>query len=99
MPFGFTNTLATFMNIMNNVLSKFLDKFVLVFIYDILIYSKNEVEHEDHLWNVLKTFREHQLYMKLSKCDFYKREVQYLGHIISEEGVAVDPAKIQEIIE
>ena len=68
---------------MNNVLSKFLDKFVLVFIDDILVYSKNGVEHEDHLQKVLQTLREHQLYEKLSKCDFYKQEVQYLGHVIS----------------
>ena len=83
MPFDLTNALATFMNMMNNVLSKFLDKFVLVFIDDILVYSKNEVEHEGHLRKILKTLKEYQLYAKLSKCDFYKKEVQYLGHVIS----------------
>ena len=67
------------MNMMNTVLSKFLDKFVLVFIDDILVYSKNE----DHLRKIFQSLREHQLYVKLSKCDFYKMEVQYLGHVIS----------------
>ena len=82
-PFGLTNAPATFMNMVNNVLSKCLDKFVLVFIDDNLIYSRNEKEHEEHLRRVLKILREHQLYVKFSKCDFYKREVQYLRHVIS----------------
>ena len=98
-PFGLTNAPTTLMNIMNNVLSKFLDKFVLVFIDDILIYSKSEKEHEEHLREVLQTLWDHQLYAKLSKCDFYKREVQSLGHVISEEGTPVDPAKIRAILE
>ena len=72
-PFGLTNATASFMNMMNNVLSKFLDKFVLVFIDDILVYSKNEVEHEGHLRKVLEALKEHHLYEKLSKCDFYKK--------------------------
>ena len=71
MPFGLTNAPRKFMNMMNNVLSKFLDKFVLVFIDDILVYSKSETEHEGNLSNFLETFKEHQLYVKLSKCDFY----------------------------
>ena len=75
MLFVLTNVLATFMNMMNNVLSKILDKFVLVFIDDILVYSKKEEENEYHLRKVLKTLKEHQLYAKLSKCDFSKREV------------------------
>ena len=78
MSSGLTNARATFMN---NVVCKFLDKFVLVFINDILVYSKNEAEHEDHLWKVFQTLREHHLFAKLSKCDFYKEEVQYLGHL------------------
>ena len=73
MSFGLTNSPANFTNMMNSVLSKFLDKFVLVFIDDILVYLKNEVEHEKHLRNVLQTFKEHQLYAKLSKYDFYKK--------------------------
>ena len=98
-PFGLTNAPATFMNMMNNVVSKFLDKFVLVFIDDIIVYSKNGVEHEGHIRKVLETVKKHQLYTKLSKCDFYKKEVQYLGHVISEKGIAIDPAKIKAILE
>ena len=71
--FGLANAQTTFMNMMNNVLSKFLDKFVLVFIDDILVYSKNEVEHEENLRKVLETLREHQLYAKLSKSEFYEK--------------------------
>jgi hypothetical protein len=81
------------------VLRKFLDKFVLVFIEDILIYSKNREEHEEHLRLVLQVLREHQLYAKFSKCDFFQKQIHYLGHVISEEGVAVDPDKIRSIME
>jgi hypothetical protein len=98
-PFGLTNAPATFMCLMNNVLSKFLDKFVLVFIDDILIYSKNREEHEEHLRLVLQVLREHQLYAKFSKCDFFQKQIHYLGHVLSEEGVAVDPDKIRSIME
>jgi hypothetical protein len=84
---------------MNNVLSKFLDRFVLVFIDDILIYSKNREEHEEHLKLVLQVLREHQLYAKFSKCDFFQKQVHYLGHVISEEGVEVDPEKIKAIMD
>jgi hypothetical protein len=98
-PFGLTNAPATFMCLMNNVLNKFLDKFVLVFIDDILIYSKNREEHEEHLRLVLQVLREHQLYAKFSKCDFFQKQIHYLGHVISEEGVAVDPDKIRSIME
>jgi hypothetical protein len=93
-PFGLTNAPATFMCLMNNVLSKFLDKFVLVFIDNILIYSKNREEHEEHLRLVLQALREYQLYAKFSKCDFFHKQIHYLGHVISEEGVAVDLDKI-----
>ena len=75
-----------------------LDKFVLVFLDDILIYSKNEEEHEEHLRLTLQLLREHQLYAKLSKYDFYRDRTQYLGHIISEEGILVDPEKIEAIV-
>jgi hypothetical protein len=98
-PFGLTNAPATFMCLMNNVLNKFLDKFVLVFIDDILIYSKNREEHEEHLRLVLQVLREHQLYTKFRKCDFFHKQVYYLGHVIYEEGVAVDPDKIRYIME
>jgi hypothetical protein len=84
---------------MNNVLNKFLDKFVLVFINDILIYSKNREEHEEHLRLVLKVLRENHLYTKFNKCDFFQKQVHYLGHVISKEGGAVDPDKIRSIME
>jgi hypothetical protein len=90
-PFGMTNAPTSFMCLMNNILGKCLDKFVIVFIDDILIYSKDEKEHEEHLRIVLQILREHKLYAKLSKCEFYKDQIQYLGHIISKEGIAVDP--------
>eukprot|EP00253_Pinus_taeda_P011610 PITA_11610 len=99
LPFGLTNAPATFMCLMNSVFHQFLDKFVLIFIDDILIYSRSKEEHEEHLRMVLQTLREHQLYAKLSKCDFYKEEIQYLGHVISKEGIAVDPEKIKTILE
>jgi hypothetical protein len=87
------------MCLMNNVLNKFLENFVLVFIDDILIYSKNREEHEEHLRLVLQVLREHQLYAKFSKCDFFQKKIHYLGHVLSEEGVAVDPDKIKSIME
>ena len=94
-PFGLTNAPATFMCLMNSVFSRYFDKFVLVFLDDILIYSKNE---EEHLRLTLQLLREHQLYAKLSKCDFYRDRIQYLGHIISEDGIFVDPEKIEAIM-
>ena len=75
-----------------------MDKFVLVFLDDILVYSKNEKEHEEHLRLTLKLLREHQLYAKLSKCDFYRDRIQYLGHIILEKGISMDPEKIEAIM-
>src|SRR6267154_469683 len=86
------------MCLMNSVFSKYLDKFVLVFLDDILVYSKNEEEHEENLRLTLQLLREHQLYEKLSKCDFYRDRIQYLGHIISEEGISVDHEKIEAIM-
>eukprot|EP00253_Pinus_taeda_P011685 PITA_11685 len=99
LPFGLTNAPATFMCLMNSVFHQYLDKFVLIFIDDILIYSRNMKEHEEHLRIVLQTLREHQLYGKFSKCDFYKEQIQYLGHIITKESIAVDPEKIKTIME
>jgi hypothetical protein len=98
-PFGLTNAPASFMCLMNSILSKYLDKFVIVFIDDILIYSKNEQEHEEHLRIVLQILREKKLYAKLSKCDFYKDKIQYLGHVVSKEGIVVDPEKIKSIMD
>ena len=97
-PFGLTNAPATFMCLMNSVFSKYLDKFVLVFLDGILIYSKNEEEHEEHFRLTLQLLREHHFYAKLSKCDFYKDRIHYLGHIISDEGISVDPKKIKPIM-
>eukprot|EP00253_Pinus_taeda_P031631 PITA_31631 len=99
LSFGLTNAPATFMCLINSVFHKYLDKFVLMFIDDILIYSRNVKEREEHLRLVLQTLHEHQLYTKYSKCDFYKEQIQYLGHIITKEGIAVDPEKIRTIME
>ena len=98
-PFGLTNAPAVFMSLMNSVFRKYLDQFVQVFLDDILIYSKNEQEHEEHLRIVLSCLREHQLYGKLSKCSFYQKEIHYLGHIISGEGISVDPEKVKAIMD
>jgi len=83
---------------MNRIFRPWLDKFVMVFIDDILIYSKNRDEHADHLRVVLNVLKEHQLYGKLSKCEFWLEEVQFLGHVISEQGIAMDPAKIDTVM-
>src|SRR5512139_3644781 len=91
MSFGLTNAPAFFMNLMNKVFMEYLDKFVVVFIDDILIYSQSEEDHQHHLRLVLGKLREHQLYAKLSKCEFWLSEVKFLGHVISAKGVAVDP--------
>ena len=96
--FGLTNAPATFICLMNSVLSRYLDKFVLIFLDVILIYSKNEDKHEEHLRLTLQFLKEHKLYAKLIKCDFYKDRIQYLGHIILEEGISVDPEKIEAIM-
>ena len=98
-PFGLTNAPAVFMNLMNGVFRKYLDQFVQVFLDDILIYSKNEKEHEKHLRVVLTCLRENQLYGKLSKCSFFQKKVHYLGHIISGEGISVDPEKVKAIMD
>nr|ABA97145.1 retrotransposon protein, putative, Ty3-gypsy subclass [Oryza sativa Japonica Group] len=97
MSFGLTNAPAFFMNLMNKVFMEFLDKFVVVFIDDILIYSKSKEEHEQHLRLVLEKLKEHQLYAKFSKCDFWLKEVQFLGHIVNAQGVAVDPANVESV--
>ena len=85
------------MYLMNSVFMP-LDKFVVVFIDDILIYSKNEEEHAEHLRIVLQRLREHKLYAKFTKCEFWLKKVQFLGHVISEDGIFVDPSKIQDVL-
>ena len=97
-PFGLTNAPTTFMCLMNSVFSRYLDKFFLVFLDGILIYYKSEEEHEEQLMVVLQLFREHKLYSKLSKCDFYKYRIHYLGHIISDEVISMDPENIEAIM-
>jgi hypothetical protein len=97
MPFGVTNAPGVFMEYMNRIFHSFLDRFVVVFIDDILIYSKSEEEHEEHLRIVLQVLKEKKLYVKLSKCEFWMREVSFLGHIISSGGIAVDPAKVDAV--
>ncbi|WVZ83030.1 hypothetical protein U9M48_030216 [Paspalum notatum var. saurae] len=97
MSFGLTNAPAFFMYMMNSVFMNELDKFVVVFIDDILIYSKNEKEHEEHLRVVLTRLREHKLYAKFSKCAFWLKEVGFPGHILVEKGVAVDPSKVKDV--
>jgi hypothetical protein len=98
MSFGLTNAPAYFMYMMNSVFMPELDKFVVVFIDDILVYSKNEAEHAKHLHTVLQNMREHRLYTKLSKCDIWLKEIKFLGHTISEGGIIVDPDKVQEVM-
>ncbi|XP_052173738.1 uncharacterized protein LOC127789029 [Diospyros lotus] len=97
MPFGLTNAPAAFMDLMNRVFKSYLDQFVIVFIDDILIYSKSEEEHEQHLRIVLETLQKHKLYAKFLKCEFWMRKVAFLGHVISEDGIAVDPTKVESI--
>jgi hypothetical protein len=98
MSFGLTNAPAHFMYLMNSIFMLELDKFVVVFVDDILVYSKIEDEHEQHLWIILQRLRDHQLYAKFSKCAFWLNELPFLGHVISAEGIAVNPSKVQEVL-
>ncbi|KAI3670108.1 hypothetical protein L6452_41749 [Arctium lappa] len=98
MPFGLTNAPTVFMDLMNRVCRPFLDKSVIVFIDDILVYSRSESEHEQHLREVLEVLRKGRLYAKFSKCDFWLKEVQFMGHVVTRDGVKVDPSKIEAMM-
>ena len=97
MSFGLTNAPTAFMDLMNRVFHEYLDSFIIAFIDDILIYSKTKEEHEQHLRLTLKVLREYQLYAKLSKCEFWMRSVTFLGHVVSDKGVKVDPRNTEAV--
>jgi hypothetical protein len=99
MSFGLTNAPAHFIYLMNSVFMPKLDKFVVVFIDDMLVYSKSTKEHEEHLRVVLQRLRDHQLYAKFSKCEFWINEVSFLGHVISSKGITVDPSKVRDVLD
>jgi hypothetical protein len=99
MSFGLITASAHFMYLINSIFMEELDKFVVVFIDDILVFSKSKREHEEHLCIVLQRLRDHQLYAKLSKCKFWLSEVQFLGHVISSEGISVDLGKVRELLD
>jgi hypothetical protein len=98
MSFGLTNAPTYFMYHVNKLFMEYLDKFVVVFIDDIIIFSKMEEEHEVHLRLVLEKLRAHQLYAKFSKCEFWLTEVAFLGHIVSAGGVSLDPGKVKDVL-
>jgi hypothetical protein len=98
MSFALTNAPAYFMYLMNKVFMEYLGKFIVVFIDDILIFSKNEEDHDEHLRVVLQKLRENQLYAKLSKCESWLKEVLFLGHIFSEGGISVDPSMVKDVL-
>ncbi|KAM2405157.1 hypothetical protein ACFXTH_032417 [Malus domestica] len=97
MPFGLTNAPAAFMDLMNRVFQPYLDKFVIVFIKDILVYFKTRADHVRHPKLVLKSLREHQLYAKFSKCQFWLNQVAFLGHVISAQGIRIDSQKVAAV--
>ena len=97
MPFGLTNAPATFMRMMDDILRPFTNSFVVVYLDDILIFSRTWEDHLQHIEEVLSTLRHHKLYVNLERCSFGMKEIQYLGYIVNEQGVHVDPAKIQVI--
>ena len=98
MPSGLTNALTIFMDLMNRVFRLYLDKCVVMFIDDILVYSSSYLEHEKHLRKVLEILRENKLYAKLDKCEFWLKEVIFLGHVISTRGICVDPGKVEVVL-
>ena len=97
MSFALTNAPAAFMDLMNRVFKPYLDKFMVVFIDDILIYSRTPDEHTHHLWVALDVLRKNELYAKFSKCEFWLEKVAFLGHVVSNEGVSMDPQKIEAV--
>jgi len=99
MPFGVTNAPGIFMEYMNRIFHPYLDQFVVVFIDDILVYSKSEEEHVEHLRIVLQVLKEKQLFAKFSKCEFWLREVSFLGHVILKGVIAVDPSKVDAVMQ
>jgi len=99
LPFGLTNTPLYFMDLMNRVFHPYLDKFIVVFIDDILVYSKSKEEHAEHLRIVLSTLAAHKLYAKFKKCDFWMEKVHFLGHVMTKKGISVDPAKIAAVVD
>ena len=98
MPFGLANAPTAFMNLMHRVFQPYLDQFVVVFVDEILIYSQSEDKHEDHLWIVLQALKDHQLYAKFSKCEFWLTEVKFLGHVLSASSVSIDPEKVEAVM-
>jgi hypothetical protein len=98
MSFELTNAPAYFMYLMNKVFMEYLDKFVVVFIDDILVYSRSEEKHKAHLRLALQRLREHRLYAKLSRCEFWIKQVAFLGHVILKGGISVDPSKVQDVL-
>nr|GEW99379.1 putative reverse transcriptase domain-containing protein [Tanacetum cinerariifolium] len=97
MPIGLTNAPAVFMDLMNRVCKPYLDKFVIVFIDDILIYLKDEKEHKEYLRQILKLLKKEELYVEFSKCEFWIPKIKFLGHVIDSQGIHVDPAKIESV--
>ena len=99
MSFGLTNAPVAFMDLMNQVFRPFLDPFVIVFIEDIMLYSRREEEHAMHLRYILQTLREHQLYAKFSKCEFWLDQVVFLGRVVSKDDIQMDPQKMEAVID
>jgi hypothetical protein len=99
MPFGLTNAPAVFMDPMNRVFRPYLDRFVIVFIDDVLFYSRSEAEREEHLRLALQTLRKHQLYANFAKCESWLSEVRFLGHVVSKDGLVVDPSKVEAVLD